>query len=158
MKTIYTLLLAFGLFFTSHAQEYQNLSSDSNLQLSASEKSEFEEISYGSHHMLLFGVSVETYYHSNSPVKKVIIAQEAGVSLLNSYASSLHDVTSLELIWRTNEVYHFSNQLHQKLPNLKYIFVKSYDLLTPSLVETIIGTLKQQFPNVKILYLTMKDS
>lgn len=158
MKTFYTLLLAFGLCLTSHAQDLQVLSNVNNVQLSQNETDEFNELTYSATHSVVFGDNTTTIYNDSTPVKRVIIETQAGVALLNSYTTSLNSVKSLELYWHTNEVYNFSSQLNQKLPSLKFIYVKSYEMLNQSNVQTIIGPLQEQFPNAKIVYQTLKDS
>lgn len=157
MKTFYTLLLAFGLCLTSHAQDLQVLSNNS-ISLTESEMTEFKTLAFNATHSLIFDDSTTSIYNDGSTVKRVIIKNEAGVLLLNSYVTPLNNVRSLELEWNAGEVYNFSNQLNQKLPNLKFIYVKSYEMLNQSNVENIIESLKSQFPNATILYQILKDS
>lgn len=158
MKTFYTLLLAFGLCLTSHAQNLQVLSNTNNVQLSQIEWDEFNQLAFSDTHTLILNDATSYVFNNGTSVKAVVIKNVNGASLLNSFTPSLNDVKLLQLNWNVNDVYNLSNQLNQKLPKLEYIYVTSYEMLNQSNVENIIGSLKNQFPNAKIIYQTLKDS
>lgn len=158
MKTFYTLLLAFGLCLTSHAQNLQVLSNTNNVQLSQIEWDEFNQLAFSDTHTLILNDAASYIFNNGTSVKAVVIKNVNGASLLNSFTSTLNDVKLLQLHWNLNDVYNLSSQLSQKLPKLEYIYVSSYEMLNQSNVENIIGSLKNQFPNAKIIYQTLKDS
>lgn len=158
MKTIYTLLFAFGLCLTSHAQGVQNFSSAPEAQLSSEEMQHFKQLTYGSTPALELGTSSTMFYNDDLPVQKIILANPSGVALLNAMtAASLQNVQSLEINWKSDDVYSFTQPLNTQLISLQFIYVKSYQTLTPSLVSSVVGSLKQQFPEVKIVFETLID-
>ena len=142
MKTFYTLLLAFGLCFTSHAQNIIDFNSASS-QL----KSQIEGLQQGDINRLLFqsGFSTKHLSNNNQGIKllKVVGTNSISDDILNDYSGNYSSVKVISFTNITTGSDVLSLLDLTAFSSLDFILVNTNDDLNQSFVKGL-------FKNVKL--------
>lgn len=156
MKIFYLYILFLGTFFTTNAQEIMRFTNTNETSETIEQQfTEFKNLAFGSAHSLVFSSKVETEFESNSPIKRVTISNSEGLQLFKKQKNSYKQVEILVVRYSSNETYLFDSNIKSKLPNLKFIYLNSFEELTEEKVENITKVLQSQYPNVIIMYQTL---
>jgi hypothetical protein len=161
MKTFYTLLIVCGLFFTSHAQE--SLApinfNDNSIQSNNIYVQELSDLLNGSFHTLIFTDHISSLHEEAGTVKRIQLVNTNSLSLLNSNPTMINynDVEVLEFNYANGNVFNAPSGLNSLFPNLKYIYISSYDLIDESSITTALNQVINQFSDVKVIYQILEN-
>lgn len=160
MKTIYTLLFAFGLFFTSHAQQSLHVlplnGSESNLN--SSDLEEFNQITFGNSHSLIINETVTAVFENEGVIRKISIESMNNLSIVNLSNFELSNVKVFEIYYNEGDIINIPTGVLNALPNLKYIYLKSYHTLTDGIINNVLQDTMYQLSNVKVVYQILENS
>lgn len=158
MKTFYTLLLAFGLCLTSHAQSNSILTlSEKQLNLSQSEFLALNDKFDGAIQALTF--TNDFYYLSyatpNSHVEKITLENRYEISEID-----IQDITYdfdlikiLKLNWKSGNSFNLNVQFLNKLKNLEYIYLVSDSDIDKNSVQLLLNNILIELSqSVQVIY------
>lgn len=162
MKTIYTLLLAFGLCFTVHAQNnlkvFPSESDNVDYNLNTIELEEFNDIVFGASHSLIFDETVTSVFEDKGEIRKISFKNMNNISNFNFSNFDLSNVMVLEIFYSEGDIINIPSSVFNNIPTLKYIYIKSYHTLTDSIINNILHETIYQLNNVKIVYQILENS
>jgi len=150
MKTIYTLLLAFGLCFTVHAQSVLNFNSASS-QI----KNQVETLQQGNINRLLFqsGFSTKHLSNDNQGIKliKIVNSNSIDNNILVDYGANYSNVKAIVFsdIKNTSSIVEALDLTG--FNSLEYVVIDAYEALSNAFIQNLLQNV--QLPlNVTIVY------
>lgn len=160
MKTIYTLLFAFGLFFTSHAQQSLQVLSSNGVatNLNSTDIEEFSQIVFGPSHSLIINETIISVFEDKGEIRKISFKNINNLPGLNLSNFDLSNVMVLEIFYNEGDVINIPTGVLNALPNLKYIYIKSYHTLTDGIINNVLQDTMSQLSNVKVVYQILENS
>lgn len=150
MKTIYTLLLAFGLCFTVHAQNivsYQNLSSQEKNEIDLLSKSDQNRL------LLQFGFPTKLLANDNQGIKilDVVGSQSINNEILEGTSEGFSKVELIIISDLTNESLAISTLNLENFGSIKYLLITSNEMLSNAFVVNLLSNV--QLPsNIVVVY------
>lgn len=153
MKTLYTLLLAFGLCLTSHAQSMQNYDTYYN-QASVTEKSNMNDIFKGTPHKLILAENQQTNYlwNDGSALKMIDIFDLSAFNqqFVNSHSIDFSQVKAIKFNNINSQTQITSVDL-SNYTQLEYVIFDIDNLNVVSHANLLMQTLILP-SNIKVLY------
>jgi|GEM_PF-2817836 len=158
MKTIYTLLLACGLCFTSHAQSNGIYTVDQKkAMLTIQQQKVFNDLLYESLPMVLFSdnKTYKPFSVTNSVNKKIVLEDQYTLTNhLQGY--TLSDFQTAEILilqWKEGKTYSIDLELLQNMTNLQYIYLICLDNINATQVSALLhNILNVVGTNVEVIY------
>jgi len=101
------------------------------------------------------------YVRSGEQVNTLFVKKPTDFTLVsNDYTNEINTVKVLNIEWNGSDVFNFPNNLLSILPNLEYVYVRSYQNLSKQTIETnfqgLLALLSSK-SGVEVLYLTMEQ-
>lgn len=163
-KNIQYILLVFLLCFGIKAQAQIVTAYEAKLRsLSTIETGKLDHLVNGapSSMFVTFENEAKVYYGNGDLVLGMSIAKVADITqLATTFENKLNEIEIINIEWDGQEEIVLPIALLNKMSNLKYIYIRSYQVLNESLIQSrfqnMMNILREK-ENVEVLYYTMEQ-
>lgn len=164
-KAILYITMSFALCFTFKAQA-QNAVTDYNIKLNSLQNTQAEmlnNIINGPQSSVFVNNEQQSkiYIRSGAQVNTVFVKNPSDFTLLSgTYANEMNTVKVLNIEWNSSDTFSFPNDLLSVLPNLEYVYIRSYQNLSKQTIETSFQSLLALLSSksgIEVLYTTMEQ-
>lgn len=166
-KSVFYSIMVLVLCLGFKAQA-QSLITEYNAKLSGltgMEKEILEDLVNGAPAMIFISADSDqpkAYQRSGEQIKMMMLNQPADLTrLLNAYKGQLEAVRVINIEWNGSDNFTFPTNLLEQLPSMQYVYIRSYENLTSSLIassfQTLLANLDYDEDAVEILFTTMEQ-
>ncbi len=165
-KKIQYILVVFVLFLGFQVQA-QNTITAYEIKLSSLSTTEAEKLDYlanGAPSSMFVTRDNEAKINRSTNITTIVemtlVKPSDFTKLVNAFENNLAEIEIINIEWDGQEDWAISNVILQKMEHLKYIYIRSYQPLNASIIQSRLQNLMnalEEKANVEVLFYTMKQ-